>query len=1004
MWVSKTRRAFRVSGRRRSSAFLELYGRAPCADTSAAQPSSSPAVADTDSALVACRALLQRIDAHLYIRPDQAPVTECIEALSSIERVVASSPARRSVAARGLWKDALALQARVPVSEVGAAADAATVLFLAGQPQRGCAVCRRVTGHQQFRGSLATEAALCECLRLLSVHVMCAGAAREQLSAEWWGFVGNMVDVARGVIAGADKAQRAPMARAMEVVAWSLDWLHHHHHHHGDSRSGETLAALRPRLPQWLPHLFAAFDAAVAAGSTSPSSLAVLPPRWVLAMAEHAAEDGDVAALERLLHHAMGREERCRANALFQLSARVADLLVRRFPRHPSAAHAVATFGTALECASLQPFGTTQEGFEAALAVLTHMSGPQPYAALQALLRHHPAETAAAVQERHGDVLTGSPGLSWRTALAAATQRIAAADPHWRECLPETLRLLSDAGTLTPFWRLLAEYNPADCGAPLSIAASLSRAMQRSGRWWHAVEVLDLLASAAAPRDATEDLQTSTACAETMRALLQARRWEDALHMFQLVGTVLPRSEAPVVSRLLTAMPAGAPWQVALASSENAGLVSATTRQTLLCLHADAPVSRLSREQLRKAAAATFAAHGRWDLVRAAVALHPTEVPLWRALVQALGRCADVVDDAVATATFAVPLPPGCWEDSSFVDAFARLCVQRGWLSLLSAHLTAVLASSRAPAAPLRRLCSEYEHLVCFLRTGRPPPADVVLHESYVVHHFVACVTRKRVSVVARLAGARATSKRHASAILRVPYESLGALRSGGDGSTTVRVTASPAVAAYPVEHCVFSAAGGHLLVGYKVPAAELFACARGMLRVLGNDGAYGLAYHMSAASSGLFLLLPASASLTWYSITLRVRLFVAVMVPEMPHVPLLATSFFRRYAMRWRGGGDGGGGDRHEVEADVVAENGQEVRHAWRSLKMHMNAEGWGPVELEAGAGDTYHIVELRVARRAPVARGGDDTVAEVKVFTSARSAQRPLSTDDADAVEWEL
>ncbi|GET90567.1 hypothetical protein, conserved [Leishmania tarentolae] len=990
MWLSKARRSLCLSACRRSSAFLELYGRACPAEAADAQPGPQPLCSSVpvDEEWEKCQALLQRFQSHMYMHPAHAPVQLCRETLMGIEKLLASSAARRSTAARRLWRDALALHSHLPANDFRALADTASVLFFSDQAQLGCSVCSRAAGHPQFLEALRSEGGLTDCVRLLSVGSMCACDSREGVTAHWSTALAGFLDEAKRVIAAADKSVRGPMAHAMEVLAWSLDWLHHHS---GRSEK-DALQSLKPKLPQWLPLLFDEFDAGIA--KSMSRSLELVPPRWLLMMATHAERNNDAATLEQILRHALRREERGQGYALFQLSSRVAGIFVSRFPHLPSAAHAVSALGTALQCSSLIPYGKTREGFSKAMGVLTRMSGAQPYFATQELLRSHSAETAAKIQEEYGDRLTGNADLNWSTALTFTMQRVESADPHWRVYLPETLRLLSDAGKSRQFWNLLQEYNAAEATANISVAASLSRAMELSGRWWHAIEVLDLLAGALPPRDATEDQLMSNACADTLRVLLRAKRWQEALRVFLLVGDVLPPTKSAVVSRLLTLMPMSAPWTTALGVAEEKGLASETTRIILRCLHAGASADLLSHYHQQKTAAPIFAQHGRWDLLRTLAQQRPTDVSLWRALVQSMEHCTDVVDERTAATVFPVPLPQCHWHDMPFANAFAHLCVQRGWLSLLSAHLSGLPLSQVSPATPVSSFRVEYEHLLRFLQSNDLPPAQLAFTDSYVVHQFMSCVTSRRVSVVTKLPAAAAITKRQASKHLRVPYENLSVPRLEDDGTATVRVTSAPATAVGK-EHCIFSSPSG-FVVGYKVPASALYGSARGLLKVLDKKRVYCLAYQMSAASSGLFLLYPASVSLTWYSIKLRVRLCVEV-VPAAPCVPLLATSFFDNYAMRWLGSE----GDRHEVEAFVFAVGGHEMRQAWRSLKMDMNAEGWGPVEPEAGAGDMYHILELQVSRRSPTSEG-NSLLADVEVFACRDRSLQPLNVDACATTEW--
>lgn len=961
----------------------------------------SSSTAPADPAWQTCQRLLDRFRTRVYANPGRVPPALCDEALASVERLLATSPERRAAAAGNLWQDALALLSHAPDHDVGAAADAATALLLAGHAARSACVCATATAPAVFSSSPREAAEVQDRLRLLSVQCVSASECREALPASWAAAAATVLDEAWRVVGVAEKPERSAVAGAVEVLAWSLDCLYAL-----SSTAGERVAllALKPKLPQWLqPSLFESRDAAAATGSTPTQPLERLPPRRLLEVAERAERDGDAATLDRLLRCAEAHEERCRGYVIFRLPARIAELLVRRFPHHPSTAAAVATLGTALPCAALQPYGATRDGFEEAVAVLIRMAGPEPYFALQAILRHQPPAAAAAVQERYGDVLTGQRTLNWSTALAFTMRQVAAADPHWRAYVPETLRLLSDAGHTRQLWRLLPEYNAAEATANIPVAASVGRAVRQSGRWWHALEVLDLLAGAPAPRSDTEERLAAAACADTLTALLQAQQWQEALRMFDAVGAaLLPPTESAVVARLLTALPSAAPWSYALATADARGLAPPLTKATLRCLHTagTSPLDFLPTAPQQRAAAVAFAQHGRWDLVHALVRHRPTDVWLWRLLVQALERCCEVVDAATAARLVPAPLPPPCLDDEALLGSVAHLCLQRGWFELLTTHLSTLPGSGRASeATPLSRLRLEYEHLLAFAQTGRGPPVGFVFTDSYVIHHFVSCVARRRVSVLAGLPATHAGSKRRASAFLRVPQENLSLPRSsgkrdGGSGAATVRVV-SAAAAPHRLEHCVGVAAGG-LLVGYKVPAVSVFAEARGMLKALGCDGAYVLAYHLSAAASGLYLLCPASGGLAAAALSVRLRLHVriAVLAGAAP-VPLLAAAFFSRHAMRWRGGD----GDCHEVEAVVDAEGGSKVRQAWRSLKADLNAEGWGPVEPEAGAGDAYHVVEVRVADRD----GSSVHAGEVAVFTCDERRLRSADAGDVDAAEWE-
>lgn len=995
MRVSGIVRALHVTACRRSASFFELYGRTPEPKTDEKEntnktPALSCSTAGHDKDWETCHAALQRFQTQRYIDPNHIPAELPRDALASVAAVLMTSPLRRSAAALGLWKEALELRAHTPAVDIAAATDTATVLLCLGKSALGYETCARLLRHNMsFRHRIETsEAELEDALRFLSVFAVCAAADdRHDIEADYLPFFETALQNAKSVIAGADKSKRSGPAHAVELLAWSLDWCY------GDTFNGEherdAAEALRSLLPQWLLFLFEPFDSAAAQQSTS--SFALLSPRWLCEMARRAGDAGDHAHVERLLRYAQRKEATTPSYRIFQLSTRMVDVLVRRFPHLPAATQAVATYGTALHSDALRRFGMTKGGFEAALAVLRTMAGAEPYFVLRTLMRHHSVETAAAVQETVGDVLTGNPQLNWRTALHFTMHEVETANPNWRVYLPETLRLLSDGGQMRHFWSLLQEYNAADGASNVSVAASLAQAMSRSGRWWHAMEVMDLLASAPPPRNLAEESFLNAACTDTLRALLQSRRWQEALEVLELVGDAVPAHEVGVVSQLLMSLPAEAPWRSALQLAEQKGFAVHNAAAVLRVLHdGSASPLQLTAPQQR-VAVPVFVQHGRWAFTRALVEQRPGDVRLWRGLLQALERCSDVVDEA-AGAFLLSSVPASLADDPCTFCAVVQLFLQHGWYGLLATHLRAVAAS--APPS-LSSLCKEYQLLLAYLQDATRPPLTHVFTDSYVIHQFIACVAAQHLAVVAQLPGEAAMSKQQVSVYLRVPHDNLGVLRhrgSSGVAASSVKVYTT-AASAFLLEHVLHIGADGFLF-GYKVPGVSLYSAARGLTQTLQLPGVYLLAYNMSAASSGVFVLHPAVVSPRLYLFTLYVRLCLACLA-DAPCVPLLATTFFKRYDVVWHNGTTG----RHEVTAAVPVESGFEVKTALRTLKMDINAEGWGLVETEPGAGDLYHINAVRYVPRA----ADGQTCADVQVVTCGQRSLKPINAE-ADMGSWLL
>lgn len=1011
MWGTRCLRALRVTACSHSSSFFELYGRTPEASPSpdeeiAIETKSSVLTSSSciggkstleraDADWTACRAALQRVQTRLYTDPKHVPPELPRAALTAMATVLTTSPLRRSSAAHTFWKDALELRALTPAVDIDAAADAAAVLLSSGKATAGYEVCQRLVQHAGARKRLEAASDVEGSLRLLSVWVLCgSGAGHQQLPASSLTVVEAVLRQAKATIAAAEKSQRAGLAHAVEILAWSLDSLY------GgvvDGEAAETLHSVRPLLPQWLLFLFEPFSNAAA--EQSSASFALLPPRWLRAMAARAGVEGDHSTLEKLLRHAQRVEATSPTYRLFQLSTYVAGVLVSTFPRHPAAPHAVEAYGTALPRDALHHYGSTREGFGAAVKVLSAMAGPEPYFVLRELMQQQSPEAAAATQEASGDVLTGTPQLNWSAALRFMTREVAEANPEWRSYLPATLRLLSDAGRTRQFFALLAEYNPADATMNVSVAASLAQAMCRSGRWWHAMEVVDLIAAAPPPRSPTEEGMLAAACADTLRALQLNRRWREALDVLTMVGDVVPKHETAVVSQLLTSLPSEAPWEASLLLAEEKGFSVLNTGAVLRVLHGrgvSEQLLQLSRPQ-RRVAVPLLAQQGRWQPLFELAQQQESagDLSVWLSLLHSLECCADEVAEASGKLMVS-SLPPALAEDARTFRVVTQLCLQRGWKGVLDAYLASTAASSSRVTASLSK---EYRYLADYVYTGARPPLTFVFTDTYVIHRFVSAVAARQLSVLATLPDAAAVSKKAASAYLRVPYENLGTPQKRRDASSSssapsVKVYAAAASAFLP-EHVLHLDKGSGFLFGYKVAGANLFAAARGALQTLRLSGIYSLAYNMSAASSGVFVLQPATTPLRCYTFALRVRLCLAHR-PDAPFVPLLATSFFSLYSMTWLAGTT----EWNEVAAAVFAESGAEVRSLLRTLKRDINAEGWGLVETEAGAGDLYHVTEVQCTLRA--SKGSPQVHADGAVaVTCGPRSLKPLNAD-ANAASW--
>lgn len=538
------------------------------------------------------------------------------------------------------------------------------------------------------------------------------------------------------------KEHRREVVRCVELLLMSLDWLFHDLQEVFVHPLGEDTAHRAKRevphalvdnlftpakalAPRWLrDSLFVACASTrEEGGGCPPPTGSPLLPSSLRVCAQHAARRHDLPALEQLYALARGKEESNADWHAFDLATSIGEALLNcpggyRSPRAPGI---VQSLGTSLspETLSAVALHSQKEGASEAVRWLAQTQGARAYAALRTALFHQPPEALAAIQEEYGDVLTGERHANWLSALEAVeVLQHTGQSLQWRRQLPTTLRLLSDAGKFKAFFRLVREYDVRfeKGSGNLCVASALAQAMRRTGRWPFHQEVLDLVANAPVPSSAAEDVFLGDAALQTLYALRNAKRWEEAAAFFGLLRPAMDTSALRVFASVVSDAAASC-----LQSDAETPTAAATTEALLAA--ARVTMEELPRDMAKVISLYTSGAKaldsvdlasveaparrhvqrvctraGRWrplvlyarrlsrpsagrDNAREEAAESETEA-VWRSVLHAVGRCRweDVRGGGVSWELLDEWVPLVFWSDERCLLQLFHAALWNGWL------------------------------------------------------------------------------------------------------------------------------------------------------------------------------------------------------------------------------------------------------------------------------------------------------------------------------------
>lgn len=460
-----------------------------------------------------------------------------------------------------------------------------------------------------FNGGIGTNE-LCFCLNFFSVYFMSALRSRNNISSNELMCFKETLRAAKALVSEGfqSKEDLQRVIESSRLAIWSLDWAFHE----------EKICTNAP----FYPHEWASisppsiretvFSQVVCKNKVKVlQNLADVSP-WMLhqAITDRRRSYSD---LQKCFAFARKAE---RANFLFTIYDLALNCGTVLLQRHLLSANSnvLSFLGSSLPPKLIAASGNTRAGYKEALNLLTEMCGSEVYEGLRTVFFHRPPSEQRLHQEKNGDLLAHShpDGKTWIVALQTFQRGMHPSDDSWHLKLPHTLRLLSDAGKVRLFFQLLANYDRTKSSfSNLTVASSLAQVIRRSGTWWHAMCVLDLISTSSPPRDEQQEFFLRDACLQTLFALRSARKWEEALRFFSSLRPVMPPQGIRWMISILSDLPSCAPWREILRAFQKDCEIPETFLTTLRCVHGgeDLPSDSHGRQH----AIRCLVNHGQWE-------------------------------------------------------------------------------------------------------------------------------------------------------------------------------------------------------------------------------------------------------------------------------------------------------------------------------------------------------------------------------------------------------
>lgn len=485
-----------------------------------------------------------------------------------------------------------------------------------------------------FLGDLMCDE-LCFCLNFFSVYFMSSVQSQNLILPNELRYFKECLTAAKDLAYQKTQNQET-IKRIIEcshLSIWSLEWAFR------ENKLPSKATLSRLELTSVFPRSFKEIIFSHDASKVEIESLQAMaePSPWALhqAITDHCESS---LALQYIFDFAQKAEKRNFLFTIYDLALKAGvSLLKNNFPS--TTLNLISFLGTSLPPKLIALIGNTRQGYKDALALLTQMSGPEAYNALRKVLFHRPASEQRIHQEKNGDMLAPlhPDGQTWLEALQALHHSMISSDDSWHSKLPHTLRLVSDAGKSHLFFQLLANY---DCGknsqTNAMIASALGQIIRRSGTWWHATCVLELISTSSPPQHKQEIFFLRDACLQVLFALRSARKWEEAIQFYASLSSITPPQGLRWMTSVVCDLPSSAPWEKVLKLLQKDCDIPRKFLTLLRCIHSEEALP--SDSHGRQRAIRCLVNHGQWKRL---LSMHEiiTNEKMWKLIFSAAHRC-----------------------------------------------------------------------------------------------------------------------------------------------------------------------------------------------------------------------------------------------------------------------------------------------------------------------------------------------------------------------------
>lgn len=508
-----------------------------------------------------------------------------------------------------------------------------------------------------------TTKELCFCLNFFSVYFMSAVKCQQMLSKNDIAHFCKTLQIAKDRICHEpnSKEEKEKIIASSQLSIWSLDWVFH------------EVPIIRNSIPsrkEWAVFFHESISEKIfcievdTLKTESLQSLQVSP--WMLhrAIADHSQSLYD---LEKIFNVAQDKEKHNYLFTIYDLALEAGSLLLQNH-LSPANDKLLSFLGTSLSPELIALAGNKHQSYRNAQLLLIKMAGLAAYEALRSVVFHLPASAQRLQQEESGDILTPShpDGQTWLEALQSLQDSLILPDDSWRSKLPHTLRLVSDAGKCRLFYQLLANYDgTCNPSSSLLVASSLAQIMRRSGTWWQATCVLDLIsASPLSHLDEKEEFFLRDACLQTIFSLRTGRKWKEALEFYSSLRSVVPPQGFRWMVSIATDLPSNAPWEKVLQILQQEREIPAKFLTALKCIHGGEALP--SDSHGRRHVIRCLVDHGQWERL-ASISKSATDSTMWGFVFAAARRCRLPVSEKF----FSIVSPEAFKEDKNLRLSFA---------------------------------------------------------------------------------------------------------------------------------------------------------------------------------------------------------------------------------------------------------------------------------------------------------------------------------------------